>query len=128
MDAWKPFAPHLEPVIARAMPLNDGFRPAIAALLARGIRPVSINSYLTCVRAYMNWLYANGHLAEKPRVPLLKCEDKIITALSPEQLQRVIRASAPCGYFVQIGCHGAMARDSVFFWRSSHMHQRLPQE
>ena len=59
--------------------------------MAKGLRPVSINSYLTAVRAYLNWLHIEGHLKDKPRVHLLKCEDRVIATLTPDQVQRIIR-------------------------------------
>jgi site-specific recombinase XerD len=55
-----------------------------------GIRPVSVNSYLTCVRAYLNWLHSEGFLTEKPRVHLLKFEQKVIATFSPDQVQRLL--------------------------------------
>jgi site-specific recombinase XerD len=89
-DAWRPFRPHLEPVLSGGGRLNDGLRAAISALLEKGVKPVSINSYLTCVRAYLNWLHAEGHLPDKPRVPLLKYEQKVITTFSPEQIRKLV--------------------------------------
>jgi site-specific recombinase XerD len=90
IHAWKAFGPHLEPVLANGGRLTEGLRPAITALLTRGVRPVSVNSYLTCVRAYANWLHAEGYLPEKPKVPLLKCEQKVIMTFSPEQVQKLL--------------------------------------
>jgi site-specific recombinase XerD len=58
--------------------------------MAKGVRPVSINSYLTCVRAYANWLHAEGYLPDKPKVPLLKCEQKVIETFSQEQIQKLV--------------------------------------
>jgi site-specific recombinase XerD len=52
--------------------------------------PQSINSFLTCVRAYANWLHTEGHLPEKPRVPLLKFEQKVITTFSSEQVKKLL--------------------------------------
>jgi len=89
-DAWKAFGPELEPALARGDRLNDALRSAITSLLAQGVRPVSINSYLTCVRAYLNWLYAEGCLKEKPRVQMLKYEHKVIGTFSPEQVRMLL--------------------------------------
>jgi len=89
-DAWKAFGPHLEPVLASGGHPNDGIRSAITAMLQRGVRPVSINSYLTCVRAYLNWLHAEQWLKAKPKVQLLKYEHKVIATFSPEQVKRLL--------------------------------------
>ncbi len=88
-DAWKSFGPHLEPVLATGGRLKDGLREAITELLSRGVLPVSVNSYLTCVRAYLNWLHAEEWLKDKPKVQLLKYEHKVIATFSPEQVQRL---------------------------------------
>jgi site-specific recombinase XerD len=58
--------------------------------LQKGVRAISVNSYLTCIRAYANWLHAEGYLPEKPKVPLLKCEQKVIGTFSPEQVQKMV--------------------------------------
>ena len=89
-DVWKAFGPHLEPFLASGGRLNDSLKGAITSLLSRGVRPVSINSYLTGVRAYLNWLHAEQWLKEKPRVQLLKYEHKVIATFSPEQVQRLL--------------------------------------
>ncbi len=43
-DAWKPFGPHLEPVLASGGRIGDGLKAAVMALLDNGILPVSVNS------------------------------------------------------------------------------------
>lgn len=90
-DAWKAFGPFLEPRLPLgASGLKKGLMEAIESLSAKGVQPISINSYLTCVRAYANWLHSEGYLKEKPKVPLLKCEKKVIATFSPEQVQRLL--------------------------------------
>src|SRR5579863_4250702 len=90
-DAWKAFGPHVEPVLTSGGRIVDAIRSGVTHLMAKGLRPVSINSYLTAVRAYLNWLHVEGHLKEKPRVELLKYEHRVLATLTPEQLQRIIR-------------------------------------
>jgi len=89
-DVWKAFGPHLEPLLASGDSLNIGLRTAITALLTKGLRPISVNSYLTGVRAYLNWLHQEGFLKEKPKVQLLKCEQKVIATFSPEYVQSLV--------------------------------------
>jgi len=54
--------PHIGPILNTGRPLGDGLGAAILALQKKGVRPVSINSYLTCVGAYVN-------LAARRRLP-----------------------------------------------------------
>ena len=87
-DVWRNFGPYLKTDSAQS--IRESVRQATQALLAKGIKPVSINSWLTGVRAYCLWLHQEGHLKERPRVQLLKCEQKVITTLSPEQIKRIV--------------------------------------
>src|SRR5579864_7114645 len=89
-DAWRAFGPYIETLLASGGRINDTVRTLVAALREKGVRPVSINSYLTCVRAYLNWLHRQGHLTDKPRVELLKFEHKVIATFTPDHVQRMI--------------------------------------
>jgi hypothetical protein len=40
----------------------------------------------------LNWLYAEGFLADKPRVQLLKFDHQVIATFSPEQVEKLLRA------------------------------------
>jgi hypothetical protein len=53
--AWKAFGPYLDPVLASRGRLNDGLRAAISARPEK-VRPISVNSYLTCVGAFLSAL------------------------------------------------------------------------
>ena len=77
-------------------PLSDGLKAAIIALQKKGVRPLSINSYLACVRAYVNWLHAEGFLKDKPWVQLLKYEHKVLATFSPAHVKALL-AFKPTG-------------------------------
>jgi site-specific recombinase XerD len=62
----------------------------IGELTQRGVKPVSINTYLRCINAYFRWLHEE-HKAELIRIPRLKDEQKILATLSAEQTQNLIR-------------------------------------
>jgi len=87
-DVWRAFGRHLNTESAQS--IRDSVRHAVADLLAKGNKPVSLNSWLTGVRAYCLWLHAEGHLAERPKVSLLKCEQKVLATFSPAQVQRLL--------------------------------------
>ena len=87
-DVWRAFGPYLNTESAQS--IRESVRRAVADLLAKGIRPVSVNSWLTGVRAYCLWLYAEGHLKDRPKVQLLKCERRVIATLSEEQVRRIV--------------------------------------
>ena len=54
------FGPYLEPLLLNGGRLNDRLRAAVTAPLEQGVKPVSINSYPTCVRAYLKRLHSEG--------------------------------------------------------------------
>jgi site-specific recombinase XerD len=87
-DVWRAFGPYLN--TESALTIKQSVREGVQALLAKGNKPVSVNSWLTGVRAYCLWLHNEGYLSEKPKVQLLKCEQKVLETLSTEQVRRVM--------------------------------------
>jgi integrase/recombinase XerD len=87
-DVWRSFGPYLR--TDSALSVKESVREGVQALLAKGIKPVSINSWLTGVRAFALWLWNEGYLKEKPKVQLLKCEQKVIQTFTPEQSKLII--------------------------------------
>ena len=69
----------------------------IEELLNAGTSPISINTYLRCVRAFVKWAHAEGHLERHYDVPRLKCEEKVLATLSVFQVQRIIAAKPATG-------------------------------
>jgi site-specific recombinase XerD len=53
-------------------------------LRQRGLKPVSVNTYMRCVKAYFQWKGA------PLKFPSLKEEQKIIATLSPQQVARIL--------------------------------------
>ncbi len=84
-ERWAPF---------KRRPESRHHRPAKEGRAA-GIHQ-SINSYLTCVRAYVNWLHAEGLQKDKPRVQLLKYEHKVLATFSPAHVKAML-AFKPTG-------------------------------
>ncbi len=48
----------------------------IEELLNAGTLPISINTYLRCIRAFVKWAHVKGHLAKHYEVPRLKHEEQ----------------------------------------------------
>jgi site-specific recombinase XerD len=74
-----------------AFPEDD--RPSvlkrIAELRDRGVKPVSVNTYLRCLNAYFMWLHKE-HGKERVRIPKLKEEQKLLATLTSEQIKRIV--------------------------------------
>jgi site-specific recombinase XerD len=68
-----------------ALESEDQVKRRIVELRQRGLKPVSINTYMRCVRAYFEWL------GTPLKVTALREEQKIIAAFSADQVSRLIR-------------------------------------
>jgi integrase/recombinase XerD len=73
-----------------AAPTRAGMIECKAALLAKGVTPISINTYLRGFKAYVRWMHAEGHLPELFRVEFLRCETKILATLTRDQVREII--------------------------------------
>jgi site-specific recombinase XerD len=71
-------------------PTKAGMLECITKLLADGVSPTSVNTYLRGLKAYVRWLHEEGHLKEVLRVQFLKTEEKVLETLSVDQIKRIV--------------------------------------
>src|SRR5229473_2649450 len=64
----------------------------IADLLNAGTAPISINTYLRCIRAFLKWAHTEGHIQKPYDVPRLKYEEKVLATLSTAQVAGIVSA------------------------------------
>jgi site-specific recombinase XerD len=76
------------PILAE--PTKEGMLKGIQKLLADGVSPTSVNTYLRGFKAYVRWLHQEGHLLELFRVEFLRTETKILTTFSADQVRKLI--------------------------------------
>jgi len=88
-EAWKAFQPFVEPAITNGT-IREGLRQAIESLLARGLKPVSVNSYLTGIRAFVGWMAEEGIITLRPKITLLRFERKVLETFSPAQVKALL--------------------------------------
>ena len=62
----------------------------IAELRQRGVKAVSVNSWLTCINAYFNWLNKE-HGQALVKIPKLKIENKVLATFSADHISRLIQ-------------------------------------
>jgi integrase/recombinase XerD len=62
----------------------------VVGLRERGLSPVSCNTYLKALNAFLTWLHGEGHLRERFPVPLQRTEKRIIQTLSEDHLRRLL--------------------------------------
>jgi integrase/recombinase XerD len=56
----------------------------------KGLQPVSLNSYISGLNSFLRWANREGHLPELVTIPKIKCETKIISTFTPEQVRRLL--------------------------------------
>lgn len=62
----------------------------VVALRERGLAPVSCNTYLKALNAFLAWLHAEGHLAKPLALAPQRTEKRVLQILSTEQLQGLL--------------------------------------
>lgn len=67
-----------------ALDSEEQVKQRIVELRQRGVKPVSVNTYMRCIKAYFQWK------GTPLNIPSLKEEQKIIATLSPQQVTRII--------------------------------------
>lgn len=63
----------------------------------RGVKPVSVNTYIKALNAFCEWLHDEGHHAERLQLPLLKLEKRVLETLTDDQL-KVLLTWKPKGF------------------------------
>lgn len=102
-SAWKAFLSsqpaglaHVE--INGAPPLNRSHLTAfVVALRDRGLRPVTVNTWLRALNAFCRWLSAEGLSGETVRLQLLRVEKRFVKTLDEASL-RALHSFKPVGY------------------------------
>lgn len=61
---------------------------------SKRVKPISINSWLRVVNAYLRWAHQEGYLAEPLRIPKLKAPEAVIEPWSPEQVRSLVTYKA----------------------------------
>jgi integrase/recombinase XerD len=69
----------------------------VVSLRDRGIRPVTVNTWLGAINAYSRWLHEEGHLREQVRLQPLRLEKRFVTTLDETALRALLRYK-PKGY------------------------------
>ena len=71
---------------------KEAINRRIVELRERGVSPITINSYLRCINAYLRWLHEE-HQHAPLRIPRLKEEQKVLATLTPEHVKRLLQFS-----------------------------------
>lgn len=77
-----------QPILAN--PTKFGMLDQIQKLLANGVSPTSVNTYLRGFKAYCRWLQAEGQLQEPFKIQPLKTQSKVIATLTADHIKRLV--------------------------------------
>jgi integrase/recombinase XerD len=62
----------------------------VVRLRERGLSPVSCNTYLKAINAFLAWLHAEGHAPQRLALPPQRTEKRVVRTLSEEELRRLL--------------------------------------
>lgn len=102
-SAWKALLTSQSPGLAQVAlngtaPLTRAHLTTfVVALRDRGLRPVSVNTWLRAINAYCRWLQEEGVLSERVRLQPLRVEKRFVKTLDDTALRAVL-SFKPVGY------------------------------
>jgi integrase/recombinase XerD len=78
------------PIDAPPVPSKASLQQFVVSLRQRGVRPVTINTYVTAMNAFCLWLQQEGHAAERVKLAKLRVEKRVLTLLNDVQMRALI--------------------------------------
>ena len=86
--AWKAFQRTLNKT---APPITKtSLQGFVVAMRQRGVKPISVNTYIKALNAFCRWLHEEGHHRERLQLPLLKLEKRVLQTLTDEQIRTLV--------------------------------------
>jgi integrase/recombinase XerD len=73
------------------LPSKASLQALVIALRERGIRPVTVNTYIAAMNAFCVWLQQEGHLAAPVKLQKLRVEKRVLTLLDDAQMRVLVR-------------------------------------
>ncbi len=85
-NSWSAFSKH------HSLPLSrQSLKDFVTNMRKAGIKPVSCNTYISCINAFLRWLNEEQHQPELLKIQKLRVEKKVLKTFSEAQLQSIIR-------------------------------------
>jgi integrase/recombinase XerD len=78
------------PVDAPLLPSKTSLQQFVISLRERGVRPVTINTYVAAMNAFCLWLHEEGHAPERVKLAKLRVEKRVLTLLNDAQMRALI--------------------------------------
>jgi integrase/recombinase XerD len=72
-------------------PLTKGqLTERITVMREKGMKPSTVNCYIRGINSFLSWLHENQHISEPLKIKQLKCEQKMMSYFSDDQLKAII--------------------------------------
>jgi site-specific recombinase XerD len=75
---------------ARSSLTKANFQQLVVQLRERGVKPVTVNTYITALNAFALWLHQEGHAPDRVKLPKLKVEQRVLSVLDDTQMRALI--------------------------------------
>ncbi|SRR6266404_1751525 len=62
----------------------------VVNLRESGIKPVSCNTYISGINAFLNWLHEGGHIREGLTIKKLKVEQQVVKTIEEDALKAIL--------------------------------------
>ncbi|MDQ3180626.1 MAG: tyrosine-type recombinase/integrase, partial [Acidobacteriota bacterium] len=72
------------------LPTKTDLNNFVIGMRAKGISPVSCNTYIRGINSFLTWLYENEHTKERLKIKQLKCEQKIKKTFGQTEIKLII--------------------------------------
>jgi integrase/recombinase XerD len=56
----------------------------------RGVKAISVNTYIKALNAFCKWLHDEGHHTERLQLPLLKLEKRVVQTLKDDDMRKLL--------------------------------------
>jgi integrase/recombinase XerD len=73
------------------VPTKQDLTTFVIGLREQGIKPVSCNTYISGINAFLSWLYENGYTPEHLKIKKLKFHQRIMKTFDEKELSRIIK-------------------------------------
>ena len=89
--SWVAFSQHIDAELPSDQLTEQMLKDAAIGLREAGLKPVSINTYLRCINAWLRWMHQEGHVQERMKVIGPKTEQRVLPVLGSDQIRRIVK-------------------------------------
>jgi integrase/recombinase XerD len=72
------------------LPTKHILKDFVTGMRERGIKPVTCNTHIRGMNSFLTWLHENDYIPENLKIKQLKCEQKVMSFFSDQQLRAIV--------------------------------------